>query len=299
VARKENQQDITASSNPDGDSTDSDLGSPKRKPTSAQLNAVSLRENTQPRVLSVDEFKAAFTPKGGGRLSTEVQDMDVLRSNPRIRLMAERSAEAADFAVRNGYQEEAENYYPNEQKTALHFGERFNEARLKSGHTMYLPHDHSLAGHLLQGGYSANTDEERRKNLVERSAQTGLILPHLSQRKMQHAVDNQIHPMELFNNVKLYDYIGSAQHPDTWQGEWNGVKKGLGYTQDRHQNDIHMGKQFGDLNRQLSSSDSNIRRYRVHQVADHLAHEFFDPSSSISRPTFQALSWAGWRGGVD
>jgi hypothetical protein len=243
------------------------------------------------------EFNEAFRPASGGALSTEVQDMQSLLDNRRIRLMAERSAETADFAIKNGYEQDAINFYPNEQAKALGIGIRFNTARLEKGLPLYLPHDHSLAGHLLQGGYSQRTLESARNTLVQKSADSGLILHHVAAKAMQHAIDNQIHPLDLFHNGKLYDFVGSSMHPQTWDGTWQGVRRGLAYTQDRHQTDLHMGKQFADLSRGLGTTSTGLRRYRVHQVADLLGHQMFGQTHSA--PVFQALGWAGWRGGVN
>jgi hypothetical protein len=298
VARKETQSEVTASPSPDGDSTDVDT--PKGWSPS-RVNAFRLGDqNTKALKLDPVEFREAFIVPGTKKLTTEIQNPDVLRANKNIRLMAERSAEAADFAVRHGYQEEAENFYRNESAQAEAIGRRFNDAREARGLEQYLPHNHALAGHLLLGGYSQRTLESARKSLVERSASSGLIVPHIAAKTMQRAIDSQTHPLDVWTRGKLHDFTGSAIHPDSWDGTWRGVQRGLGYCQDRHAFDLKMGRQFGELDRGIGtpSSDTSIRSYRVHQAADELGHSFFDPSGRTSRPTFQALGWAGWRGGV-
>lgn len=252
-----------------------------------------------PKPLELGQFKEHFLTPGQKAQSDEPVDTEGLKNHRTVRLMAERVAGAADKAERMGLKEEGMNFYPNEESRALDIGTRFNAARAQNGMKLYLPHNHSLAGHLLLGGYSQNNTEANRNAMAEKSAQTGLVLPHLSTPKIEHAIANGIHPLDVFANRKLHDFVGSSLNPETWKGEWGGVKRGSGYVIDRWQHDIAMGEPFGVAGRGMTSGGTGNRRYRVMQAAHEVAHDWYDPAHKLSVPQFQAVSWGGGRGKYD
>jgi hypothetical protein len=245
-----------------------------------------------PQVLPVKTFAPYFKPEGEKKLSTEIQDLPGLQTHRAVRHMAERVAETAATAERRGQVGEALQWYPNERERNASIGISFNAARAKKGLSLYHPEHPELAGLLLASGYSQNSSEKRREQLIQKTMATGEIQNHLSTRILQHAIDNNIHPADVYDSPKLRDFAGSISEPETWTGGG----RGLGYTIDRHQHDAAMGQKFGDDSRAISSGDSAVRRYRTLQAAHNLAHQWFDPAQKLSRPQFQALSWVGWRG---
>jgi len=274
MAKKEAQQNVTASSSPDGDSTDLDT----------------------PKPFDMSSLKSFYVEPGSKKMTTSPVDIEGLKKHQSIRSIAERVAENADKAERNGMLEEAIDFYPNENRQQVNIGKQFNFHRAKAGLKTYHEDKPELAGALLLGAYSQNTNENNRAALVSRSAQTGIVQQHLSTGHIERAIASGAHPLEVLGRNKLRDFTGSALHPNTWEGEHNGEKLGLGYTIDRHQNDMGLGVKFGNSNRGLSSGDSGERRYRAFQAGHELAHEMYDPNKTLSRPAFQALSWGGWRG---
>ena len=246
----------------------------------------------KPEPLSLKPFSEAFRPSGSKTLGTEITDLAGLQSHRSVRHMADRIAETAANAERKGQMADALQWYPNEQNRNASIGIQFNNARAKNGLSLYYPDKPELAGQLLASGYSQNNNETNREKLIQKSMATGEIQKHLSTPVLQNAVDNNLHPSEVFKGPKLHDFLGSMAHPETWEGGG----QGLGYTIDRHQHDAAMGQKFGNASRPISSGDSDIRRYRVLQAAHHLGHQFYDPSQKLSRPQFQAASWIGWRG---
>jgi hypothetical protein len=258
---------------------------------------VGLGEPT-PQKLDMKSFTPYFKQEGEKTLRPEPIDLEELKHHSGVKLMGERIAETAEKARRMGLEEKAFDFYPNEKRQMEGIGTRFNRARSEKGLKPYFSDQPELAGALLQGGYSQRTHENVRKSMVERSAQSGLVLPHVAQRRMQHAIDNDVHPVNLFG-LKLRDFMGSSIDPTGWTGEFQGEKRGTGHTIDRHQHDAAMNQKFGELDRGISSSVSNERRYRTMQAAHDVGHDLYDPKRKLSPAQFQALSWGGWRGGYD
>lgn len=252
----------------------------------------------EPQKLDMKAFTPYFKAEGEKTLRTEPVNLEALKQQSGIKFMAERIAETAEKGRKLGLEERAFDFYPNEKRQMESVGTRFNNARGAQGLKLYFPDKPELAGALIQAGYSQRTTEKVRKAMIERTAQTGLILPHVAQRRMQYAVDNDIHPLNLFG-LKLRDFTGSSIDPMGWHGEFEGEKRGTGHTIDRHQYDAALGEKFGEADRGISGSDVNARRYRTVQAAHDLAHDMYDPNRKLSPAQFQALSWGGWRGGYD
>jgi hypothetical protein len=251
----------------------------------------------EPQKLDMKSFTPYFK-KVDKKLSPEPINMEELKQHSGVKLMGERIAETAEKARKMGFEEKAFNFYPNEKRQMESIGTRFNTARKEKGLKSYFPDKPELAGALLQGGYSQRTHESVRKSLIEKSAQSGLVLPHVAQRRMQYAINNDVHPINLFG-LKLRDFTGSSIDPIGWKGEFQGEKRGTGHTIDRHQHDAAMNQKFGNKNRGISSSVSNERRYRTIQAAHDVGHDLYDPQRKLSPAQFQALSWGGWRGGYE
>jgi hypothetical protein len=252
----------------------------------------------EPQKLDMKAFTPYFKQEGEKTLRNEPINLEELKQHSGVKLMGERIAETAEKARKMGLEEKAFDFYPNEKRQMEGVGTRFNNARNAAGLKPYFSDKPELAGALLQAGYSQRSLEKVRKAMVEKSANTGLILPHVAQRRMQHAVDNDIHPINLFG-LKLRDFTGSSIDPKGWHGEFEGEKRGTGHTIDRHQYDAAMNQKFGETDRGISGSPTNERRYRTMQAAHDLAHDMYDPSRKLSPSQFQALSWGGWRGGYD
>ena len=246
----------------------------------------------KPQPLSVKPFSEYFKSDNSKTLGTEINDLPSLQSHRSVRHMADRIAETAAVTERKGMMGEALQWYPNERERNASIGIAFNNERAKKGLSLYYPDQPHLAGQLLASGYSQNNNEKNRESLIKKSMATGEVQKHLSTPVLQNAIDNHLHPENVFTGPKLHDFLGSIAHPD----DWTGGGRGLGYTIDRHQHDAAMGQKFGNAGRSIASGESDVRRYRVLQAAHHLAHQFYDPSQKLSRPQFQAASWIGWRG---
>jgi hypothetical protein len=251
-----------------------------------------------PQKLDMTSFTPYFKKEGEKTLRPEPVNIDELKQHKGVRLMGERIAETAEKARKMGLEEKAFDFYPNEKRKMEDVGTRFNNARKEKGLKPYFPEKPELAGALIQAGYSQRSTEKLRKTFIEKSAQTGLIVPHVAQRRMEHAIANDVHPINLFG-LKLRDFTGSSVDPTGWTGEFQGEKRGTGHTIDRHQHDAAMNKKFGETDRGISSSVTNERRYRTMQAAHDVGHDLYDPQRKLSPAQFQALSWGGWRGGYE
>jgi hypothetical protein len=190
-------------------------------------------------------------------------------------------------------------FYPNERRQVESVGQRFNEARAQKGLQTYFSDKPELAGALLQGAYSQNNSEANRKAMVEKSAQTGELQPHLSTKPhangdpglIPNAIEKGIHPMEALGTKKLRDFTGSILGPETYDGTHNGVKLGTGHTVDRHEHDTIVGRNFGNIPLDLSGSGVSHRRYRVMQAAISEANARVNPT--LAAPQFQSMTWTG------
>lgn len=248
-----------------------------------------------------DGLNAFFVHPETGKMMPEVQDMEGLRNHPGFRLMVQRNIEEYKRVTSNPQRAAAAlDFYPNEQRNLADTGRRFNEARARTGEKQYFPDQPELAGALLRGGYSQNNSEQNRLRMVEKSAETGELQPHLSTRpsgkmpgKIPHAIENDIHPLDVYGTKKLYDFTGSMLAPDTWDGTHSGVRRGLGYTVDRHQHDTAVGRDFGNIPLALSGGEQSVehRRYRVMQAALADANALAAPH--LSPAQFQSSTWSG------
>ena len=253
--------------------------------------------------LQAEGFNSFFKHPTTGKLMPEIQDMDGLRKHPGFELMVQRNiAEYHKVSADPVRAKAADDFYPNEKRQVAEVGRRFNEARAAKGMKTYFPEKPELAGALLQGGYSQNNDEANRARLVEKTAATGELQPHLSTVPnlrtghpglIPHAIENDVHPLDAFGTKKLRDFTGSILHPESWSGSHNGVTMGSGYTIDRHQHDTAMGRDFGNLPLSLSGSEASPdhRRYRIMQAALQEAHVRTNPNLSPSQ--FQSRTWTG------
>lgn len=236
----------------------------------------------------------------GRMVRSTTPNLDILRESPTLRSMAMRIADTAMSAPSDAV-EAGRQFYARERSRLLHVGSGFNESRAQRGMPTYFEDQPEVAGALLTTQFSQNTNEKRRHQLVEHARTTGEILPHLATGRINSAIAEGKHPMDLVSEqyggegLKLYDFTGSSMYPETWKGEWGGRQRGLGYTIDRHSHDIAMGHPFGNSERGL-----NTMRYRTHQVAHLLAHEAVGSEfPGLSRAQFQAIPWVGWRGTHD
>ena len=248
-----------------------------------------------PKPMEMDSFNEYFKAEGEKKLRKEPVNYQALMEHPGVKLIGERVAESADRARKLGLEEKAFDFYPNELRKMKDIGQRFNSARQEKGLKTYFPHTPEVAGALLLGGYSQRNAEHIRKLMVEKSASTGILVPHINTERMNNMIENDIHPLKEWS-LKLRDFIGSSINPNTWHGEHDGEHLGLGYTIDRHQHDIAMHRKFGESNRGISSGDSGARRYRVMQAGHEVGHNLYDPNRNLSIPQFQSLSWGGIRG---
>lgn len=266
-----------------------------------------------PQSLSPETFSSAFpkevNPATGRNVASTTPDWDQVMRIPEVRRGAENLVRMYGEAVKNPEMlAEGKRYYGKENTRLSHIGEQFNETRAKRGMQTYYENDPAVAGLLLAGSFSQNNSERGRERLLHQAVTTGNVAGHVSTKSIEQAIGSGTHAMDVFANMgggeglKLYDYSGSIYHPGAWTGEWRGVRRGLGYTIDRHQHDIVMGEKFGETKRPLSSSPTNARRYRVFQGAHLLAH--MGPGGTEERyghgdspDAFQAITWGPWRGG--
>lgn len=258
--------------------------------------------------LDVAPFKGAFTVPGQKAMTTEPDFQQLTRGelshHHLLQQSAERVAGAFEAAHRKGLVERGMRYYDDENARLAEIGSAFNDRRRATGRQTYFEDDPHLAGALLSGAYSANNTEVGRNRLIRNSMATGDVGAHLSTGKIEAAIrgdseGRQAHPLDVLGDLKLRDYTGSQLHPDTWDGTHNGRRLGLGYTIDRHQHDIVMGRQFGDHDRGISGGATGARRYRIMQAGHAIAHDWVDPSRLLSPARFQAITWGGHRGGFD
>jgi hypothetical protein len=249
-----------------------------------------------PNTMSMKSFDKHFVVPGQKKKSNEIQDTEGLHNHPGFKLMVDRIKDQAQKATDRGLTDTALSFYPNEKRQVADVGERFNSARREKGLKEYFPHQPELAGALLQGGYSQNNTEHNRNRMIEKSATTGEIQPHLSTKMINNAIETDTHPMEAFGRAKLRDFTGSILDPHGYSGEHNGQKLGSGYTVDRHQHDTAIGRDFGITPINLNGDAGGERRYRVMQEAHRVAHQQFDPQGKLSPAQFQSLTWTGHPG---
>lgn len=259
---------------------------------------VTIRDRSH--ALQTEGLNKFFIHPVTGKMQNEIQDMDGLRQHPGFQQMVGRFIdEYHKIAADPEKTAAALSFYPKEQDQVREVGRRFNEARAAKGMKTYFPEQPELAGALLQGGYSQNNTEANRKAMVEKSAATGELQPHLSTQPTQHgelgqipkAIENNTHPLDAFGTKKLRDFTGSILDPEGWAGEHDGVRQGTGHTIDRHEHDTAMGRDFGNIPLELSSGGVHHRRYRVIQAALAEAHARTNPS--LAPAQFQSMTWTG------
>ncbi len=262
-----------------------------------------------PQSLGKEHFTEAF--RGPDKKLTMTPDWERLTQSEGVRDLAKNYVRLYDDAVRDPKMFEAgRRFYPRENERLSHIGEQFNTVRASRDMPTYFEHKPEVAGLLLQTMFSFNNTESNRNRLVRETAKTGIVQPHLGTSHIENAIASGKHAMDVFaemgqgHGLKAYDFGGSILHPGQWHGEWKGVKRGLGYTIDRHQHDAGIGVEFGSANRPLSSSDVNIRRYRAFQAGHLLAHH--GPGGitekyghDTSPDEVQSVIWGPWRGGYE
>jgi hypothetical protein len=266
-----------------------------------------------PQALSTESFASAFpkevNPRTGRKITSNTPDWDAAFRIPEVRRGAENLVRMYGEAVRTPELfQQGRSYYTHERQRLGHIGEQFNEIRSKRGMQTYFENEPEVAGLLLAGSFSQNNTEAGRERLIAKTISTGDIAGHLSTKAINKTIETGTHAMDAFANMgggegmKLYDYSGSIYHPGSWTGEWRGIRRGPGYTIDRHQHDIVMNQKFGEHTDRKISGPSNARRYRTFQAAHLLAHlgpggteELYGHGDSPD--TFQAITWGPWRGG--
>lgn len=247
-------------------------------------------------------FNKHFEDPVTGKLSGEPQDREGLRNNPGVKLMAARMLDAAENNVSKGNAAKALAFYPEESAGLANIGKQFNAHRAAAGKKEYLPETPELAGTAISAGYSKGNSERNRRGMIKKATATG-ELPKWNNvdTEIERAIQSGTHPLNIWNE-KLRDFAGSLLHPETWNGEHEGVKRGTGHTEDRHIHDTQTGRDFGDtVSPELSGKGTaGERRYRTHQVATELAHEQFTAKNAdhpvlgkLSAPQFQSLGWTG------
>jgi hypothetical protein len=270
-------------------------GAKKGQPIGKMVTATNRSQK-----LNKQGFNKFFMHPATGELHDEIQNMDGLRQHPGFQNMVSKFVDQYHKTASDPAKAKAAlDFYPNEQRQVRDVGERFNAARAKKGMSQYFPGKPELAGALLQGGYSQNNTEANRKKMVEKSASTGELQPHLSTQpdkfgkpgQVTRAIEQNIHPMEAFGTKKLRDFTGSILGPETYNGTHGGVQLGTGHTVDRHEHDTAVGRDFGNIPLKLSSGGADHRRYRVIQAAMAEAHARVNPKLAV--PQFQSMTWTG------
>jgi len=240
------------------------------------------------------ETKAAFKVAGERKMATN-PNIDVIRSSPQVQKWADQSAASFERAKKSpALYDRGLRYYGEEAEKTRAIGDAFLKRAREEGH----PHGNFMEGHpdaglhaglILQAGYSQNNSEKGRHRMVAESVRTGQVQAHISTGHIRNALGNGTPANEAFGKLKLRDYAGSLMHPDSYSGDG----EGLGYVEDRHQHDVHVGQKYGDNDRGMQ----NVTRYRAHQAADHIAHQALAPHISV--PQFQSVVWGGHRGTYD
>jgi len=236
-------------------------------------------------------FNKFFAHPETGHLQDEIQDMEGLRQHPGFQVMVNRFVREHDRTIAAGKSATALDFYPNERRKVAEIGTRFNQARAAKGLKQYFPDQPELAGALLQGGYSQNNKEHNRNLMVERSAETGEVLPHLSSDMINHAIEHDLHPLDtrVFGTKKLRDFTGSILNPNDYAGGHEGVQLGTGHTVDRHEHDTAMGRNFGNIPLKIGAGGAEHRRYRVIQAALAEANKRANPA--LAPAQFQSMTW--------